>query len=214
MWLACSAPLRKVSRRNSGCARRNCASPRTNCSSESSALSAGPVDPADLVVLAVGVVVALLRAIQLVAGQQHGHALREEQRGQQVAHLAAAQRDDRARRRWGLRRRSSSSGCDCGRRGCSSRLASLCRSLYDTVSRSVKPSCAATKLMLAVGLRPLRRNRSDWSRRSARRIRPACAGRHARTRAWCRDSDRSTPTSRAENCRAGSRRDPRPRARR
>ena len=42
-----------------------------------------------------------------------------------------------------------------------SRFASLCRSLYDTVSRSVKPSCAATKLMLAVGLRPLRRNRSE-----------------------------------------------------
>jgi hypothetical protein len=37
-----------------------------------------PVDPADLVVLAVGVVVAALRAGELVAGEQHRHAVREE----------------------------------------------------------------------------------------------------------------------------------------
>ena len=46
----------------------------------------------DLVVLAVGVVVALLRAAELVARQQHRRALRQEQRRQHVAHLALAQR--------------------------------------------------------------------------------------------------------------------------
>src|SRR5690606_30599740 len=38
-----------------------------------------PVDPGNLVVLAVGVVVAMLRASQLIAGQQHGYALREQE---------------------------------------------------------------------------------------------------------------------------------------
>ena len=51
-----------------------------------------PVDPRQVVVLAVGVVVAALGAAQLVARQQHGDALREEQRGQQVPHLPVAQR--------------------------------------------------------------------------------------------------------------------------
>src|SRR5689334_2879583 len=39
------------------------------------ALGEVPVDPADLIVLAVGVVVALLRAAELVARLQHRHAL-------------------------------------------------------------------------------------------------------------------------------------------
>ena len=53
-----------------------------------------PVGPGDLVVLAVGVVVAALGAPDLVAAQQHRHALRQEQRRQQVPHLPVAQRDD------------------------------------------------------------------------------------------------------------------------
>ena len=53
-----------------------------------------PVEPGDLVVLAPGVVVAALRAAELVAAEQHRHALREEQRGQEVALLARAQRVD------------------------------------------------------------------------------------------------------------------------
>ena len=50
-----------------------------------------PVEPRHLVVLAVGVVVAALRAAELVAGEQHRHALREEQRREQVSLLAFAQ---------------------------------------------------------------------------------------------------------------------------
>ena len=53
-----------------------------------------PVEPRDLVVLAVGVVVAVLRAADLVAAEQHRHALRQQQRRQEVAHLAVAQRED------------------------------------------------------------------------------------------------------------------------
>jgi hypothetical protein len=50
-----------------------------------------PVEPGDLVVLAPAVVVAPLRAVDLVAAQQHRRALGEEQRGEEVALLAAAQ---------------------------------------------------------------------------------------------------------------------------
>src|SRR5687768_16117250 len=50
-----------------------------------------PVDPADLVVLAVGVVVAGLRAAELVARQQHRHALRDHERRKHVADLTLAQ---------------------------------------------------------------------------------------------------------------------------
>ncbi len=44
------------------------------------AVQQAPVDPRRLVVLAVGIVVAVLRAAELVAAQQHGRALRQEQR--------------------------------------------------------------------------------------------------------------------------------------
>src|SRR5882762_5363651 len=50
-----------------------------------------PIDPGNLVVLAVGVIVAALRAREFVAGLQHGYALRKEQRRQYIAHLALAQ---------------------------------------------------------------------------------------------------------------------------
>src|SRR5690606_33334844 len=53
-----------------------------------------PVHPGDGVVLAVGVVVAVLGTADLVAVGEHGHALAEHERGQHVAHLAAAQRGD------------------------------------------------------------------------------------------------------------------------
>ena len=51
-----------------------------------------PVDPADFVVLAVGVVVAALRAAELVAAEQQRHALRQQQRGQEVASLLEPER--------------------------------------------------------------------------------------------------------------------------
>src|SRR5260370_20959788 len=53
-----------------------------------------PIDPGNLVVLAVGVVVAALRAPEFVAGLQHGHALRKEQRRQYIAQLPLSQLDD------------------------------------------------------------------------------------------------------------------------
>ena len=54
-----------------------------------------PAEPGELVVLAPRVVVAPLRAPELVAAEQHRHALREQQRDEEVAHLPPAQRDDR-----------------------------------------------------------------------------------------------------------------------
>ena len=53
-----------------------------------------PVDPADLAVLGVGVVVAVLGAAELVAVQQHRHALAEQQGGDEVALLAGARPED------------------------------------------------------------------------------------------------------------------------
>ena len=53
-----------------------------------------PVHPAELVVLGVGVVVALLGAAHLVAVQQHRRALAEQQGGQEVALRAGPHRQD------------------------------------------------------------------------------------------------------------------------
>src|SRR5690606_3810258 len=53
-----------------------------------------PVKPADLVVLAVGVVVAALGAPDLVAAEQHRYALRQQQRGDEIALLLGAQAPD------------------------------------------------------------------------------------------------------------------------
>src|SRR5262249_54136726 len=50
-----------------------------------------PVHPADVVVLAVRVVVALLRATELVAVAHHGDALRESEGGEEVARGPVAQ---------------------------------------------------------------------------------------------------------------------------
>src|SRR5262249_61774323 len=50
-----------------------------------------PVEPGELVVLAVGVVVAALRAPELVAAAEHRHALRQRQRRDEVALLPLAQ---------------------------------------------------------------------------------------------------------------------------
>ena len=57
-------------------------------------VDAVPVEPGQLGVLTPGVVVALLAAAELVAAEQHRHALGEQQRGQEVALLAGPQRVD------------------------------------------------------------------------------------------------------------------------
>src|ERR1039457_835257 len=54
-----------------------------------------PVDPRDLVVLAVGVVVAALRATDLVATAQHRAALRGQAGGGEIAALPCTQLEDR-----------------------------------------------------------------------------------------------------------------------
>src|SRR5580692_5411178 len=51
-----------------------------------------PANPGDLTILAVGIVVAVLRAADLVATEHHRNALREHQRRDEVALLARAQR--------------------------------------------------------------------------------------------------------------------------
>ena len=56
-----------------------------------------PMHPGDLVVLRVRVVVAHLRAPDLVAVRQHRHALRERERRDEVAHDAEAHVEDACR---------------------------------------------------------------------------------------------------------------------
>src|SRR6202034_3180806 len=51
-----------------------------------------PIEPARCVVLAIGVVVAVLRAAEFVAGADHRRALRQDQRREQIPHLAPPQR--------------------------------------------------------------------------------------------------------------------------
>src|SRR5690349_19794896 len=53
-----------------------------------------PVVPGDLVVLAVRVVVALLRAAHLVAAAKHRDSLREKERCEEVSDLTISQRVD------------------------------------------------------------------------------------------------------------------------
>ncbi|KAF1030541.1 MAG: hypothetical protein GAK37_01254 [Pseudomonas sp.] len=54
-----------------------------------------PVDPADLAVLAVRVVVAVLGAGEFISGHHHRRTLGQQQGGEEIAHLAQAQRIDR-----------------------------------------------------------------------------------------------------------------------
>src|SRR6185437_8337663 len=56
---------------------------------------AQPVGPRDIVVLAVSVVVAALRAADLVAREQHRNTQRQQQGGEQIALLLVAKRRDR-----------------------------------------------------------------------------------------------------------------------
>ena len=72
----------------------------------------------NLVILAIGVVVALLCAGPFVAGGEHRHALRKEERGEEIAALLAAELIDLRDRRSALRRRGSRSDCCCRRRDC------------------------------------------------------------------------------------------------
>src|SRR5579863_5789549 len=55
-----------------------------------------PVQPRDLIVLAVRVVVALLRAAEFVARKQHRNAQREEERGEKISLLTRSQDGDLA----------------------------------------------------------------------------------------------------------------------
>ncbi len=52
-----------------------------------------PIHPADFVVLAVGVVVAVLGMADVISGKQHRHTLRQKQGRREVSLLAGAQGD-------------------------------------------------------------------------------------------------------------------------
>ena len=53
-----------------------------------------PVEPCDRVVLAIGVVVALLRPCELVPAENHRDALRQKESGKEISHLTRAQFPD------------------------------------------------------------------------------------------------------------------------
>src|SRR5690348_8346668 len=55
------------------------------------AVEQAPVHPADLIVLAVGVVIPTLGPPELVAGQDHGSAGGEQENRREVPHLPSAQ---------------------------------------------------------------------------------------------------------------------------
>ncbi len=113
-----------------------------------------PVDPAQRVILAPGVVVAVLGAQELVARQDHGHALRDHQGRHQVAHLAASRSGGRPARRSAPRRRSSSSSWRRCRRGSPRRWPRCVCGCRRPGRSSVKPSWQQMKLMEWSGPRP------------------------------------------------------------
>ena len=94
-------------------------------------VKATPVQPARLVVLVVGVVVAPLCVKELVAGPQHRRAIGEEEQAEEVLRLSLPQRHHLGRSPLVVApSRSSSSGCRRSRRGCRGRwpgCASRCR---------------------------------------------------------------------------------------
>src|SRR5215475_10269850 len=53
-----------------------------------------PVEPTDLVVLAISVVIAVLRSSPLVSASEHWHALRKKECGQKIPALSLANRVD------------------------------------------------------------------------------------------------------------------------
>ena len=144
-------PEKNRLRRSTGCSRR---SATTRCTYRSITESNDDQSSQrQLVVLTVRIVVALLGSADLVAAQIIGQPWESRTVAIRL-------------RRWRSRRvRISSSSVSpsapqfherlsLAPSSLPSPLASLCFLLYDTRSRSVKPSCAVTKLMLAHGWRP------------------------------------------------------------
>src|SRR4029077_19639763 len=60
-------------------------------------LELAPVEPADFVVLVVGIVVAKLRVQELITGSEHRDAIRQQKQAAEVLHLFSAKRQNR---RW------------------------------------------------------------------------------------------------------------------
>ena len=86
-------PWKNLRRRSTGCGQAQVHELADELAGTPSARSSGSSRASvSLVVLAVGVVVALLRVAELVAGADHRHALREQQRGHEVPLLPLAQR--------------------------------------------------------------------------------------------------------------------------
>ena len=113
----------------------------------------GPVEPGQLVVLGVGVVVAALGAADLVAGGQHRRAARQEERGEQGADIGGARGGDD---RIGDRSFDAAVPREVGVGAVAVALAIglvVLVGIGDEVV-SVKPSWAATKLIEAEGPRP------------------------------------------------------------
>ena len=89
-----AVPSRKSVRRNTGCAWRSAISRRVKSSSSRCSASMSQSNQESSLSWHQRVVVALLRAPQLVAAEQHRDALREEERREEVARLAQAERLD------------------------------------------------------------------------------------------------------------------------
>ena len=99
-----------------------------------------PIEPTRFVVLAVGIVVAALGAPYFVAHDNHGHTQREHRRGEEVLHLPVSQFLDRRDHPSGPRCPQFQLRLSFAPSRLSSPFASLCFSLYETRSFSVKPS--------------------------------------------------------------------------
>ena len=77
---------------------------------------AQPVEPGRFVILGEGIVVAILRMAELVAGKQHRRSVRQHHGGKKIALLPLAQRNDLRGHRWDPRHHDSRNDCSNGRR--------------------------------------------------------------------------------------------------
>ena len=144
---------------------------------------------------------------------EHRHAPRQHQQRGEVLDLPGPQGQSRPGRRWGPRRRSSSSCCRRGRRGSLAVGVVVLAVVRDEVVEG-EPVVAGDEVDAVRGAVPARLVQVGAAGRAGRRRRRRCPARRARSGAWCPGSGRSTPPTGSRGSDPPRTRRPRPRPRR
>ena len=206
-------PWKNFRRCSTGCSDHSRVTRRTNAKNCCWSSAKSQFQPAQLVVLAVRVVVAALRVAQFVAGEHHRHALRQHQRGDEVPLLAGAERND-------LRVVGRPLDAAVPRGvvvGPVAVVLAVGRVVLVVVTDEVfeaEPVVARDEVDARVRLAAASTRTGRWTRTGGWRTPARCRRRPSRTCGRCRGTCRSTRSSPAGSCRPGNRPAPRPTARR